>query len=117
MAMQGQFFAGIQGLRLVAAFAVLIARAVFVADHGHTGPAAVRLGRIGVILFFAISGFVIALQRHKPVGEFIMLRFLRIYPPYWIALALEGALFATVGLPVGATADAVCCSRPFPKAL
>jgi exopolysaccharide production protein ExoZ len=116
MAMQGQFFAGIQGLRLVAAFAVLIARAVFVADHGHTGPAAVRLGRIGVILFFAISGFVIALQRHKPVGEFIKLRFLRIYPPYWIAVALESALFATVGLPVGATADAVCCSRPFPKA-
>ncbi len=57
-------------------------------------------GRIGVILFFAISGFVIALQRQKAVGVFIVHRLLRIYPSYWIALLTAALAFYLIGRPV-----------------
>lgn len=98
-----QFFPGIHALRALAATMVVIEHAAFVSNDYSwtdiTGPN-FSYGRIGVILFFAISGFVIALQRNKPVGVFIAHRLLRIYPSYWLALALAGIGFASVGLPV-----------------
>ena len=62
-----------------------------------------NVGRFGVILFFAISGFVIALQRSKPVGEFVTHRILRIYPSYWLALIIEAVLFTSLGLAISTT--------------
>ncbi len=48
-------------------------------------------GRIGVITFFAISGFVIcpSLKGGKVSGsgKFVISRFLRLYPAFWLAMA------------------------------
>lgn len=50
------------------------------------------LGNVGVFLFFVLSGFVIteALEEFysKRIGNFLLNRFFKIYPPYWVALAL-----------------------------
>jgi exopolysaccharide production protein ExoZ len=104
-----RYFPGIQALRAVAATLVVIEHSAYVANDyplllSITVIPNFSYGRIGVILFFAISGFVIALQRRKPVGEFVVHRLLRIYPSYWIALALEAVCFAVMGKPIGATA-------------
>jgi peptidoglycan/LPS O-acetylase OafA/YrhL len=48
------------------------------------------LGKIGVIVFFAISGFVIPFsllhKRRQPVRAFVISRFFRLYPAYWISV-------------------------------
>jgi exopolysaccharide production protein ExoZ len=92
------FFPGIHALRFLAAVLVVLEHAAYVSkDYTLLGYSIAQpyfsYGRIGVILFFAISGFVIALQRKKPVGEFIAHRFLRIYPSYWLATAVAAFLF------------------------
>jgi peptidoglycan/LPS O-acetylase OafA/YrhL len=50
------------------------------------------LGNVGVFLFFVLSGFVIteALEEfyRTRVYSFLINRFFKIYPPYWVALAL-----------------------------
>jgi peptidoglycan/LPS O-acetylase OafA/YrhL len=50
----------------------------------------VNFGRIGVVLFFAISGMLIptSLRGESGVGtkRFLIRRFLRLYPAYWLAL-------------------------------
>lgn len=96
--MQARYFGGIQGLRAIAAFLVVIQHAIFCAyvwrGDAYPDPPPVRLGAIGVTLFFAISGFVIALNRHRPVGRFAAHRLLRIYPAYWIAAGLTLCLLA-----------------------
>jgi exopolysaccharide production protein ExoZ len=102
------FYPGIHALRAVAATLVVIEHAAFVAnDYSLFGISLIvphfSYGRIGVILFFAISGFVIALQRTKPAGEFIVHRLLRIYPSYWIAILLSAAAFASVGKHISAS--------------
>ena len=96
------FFPGIHALRAVAATLVVITHAAYVANDGAVLPVAPYLayGRIGVVLFFAISGFVIALQRQKAVSTFIVHRLLRIYPSYWIALVTAALAFYLVGRPV-----------------
>jgi peptidoglycan/LPS O-acetylase OafA/YrhL len=49
-----------------------------------------NLGPLGVALFFLISGFVIpiSLERQSP-SAFLIARFFRIYPTYWLALLIE----------------------------
>lgn len=48
------------------------------------------LGKIGVVLFFAVSGFIIpySLLRYKenPLKRFAISRFFRLYPAYWLSL-------------------------------
>jgi exopolysaccharide production protein ExoZ len=96
------FFPGIHALRAVAATLVVITHAAYVANDAAELAVAPYLayGRIGVILFFAISGFVIALQRQKPASVFIVHRLLRIYPSYWIALFTAALAFYLAGRPV-----------------
>jgi exopolysaccharide production protein ExoZ len=112
-----QFFPGVHGLRAVAALLVLFSHAVYFANEHVATPGQVWLGRAGVILFFAISGFVIALQRHKPLATFIRHRALRIYPAYWIALALEAAIFTVLGFPTEVTPDVVLLYPTIPQRL
>ncbi|MBX3689911.1 acyltransferase [Dokdonella sp.] len=54
-------------------------------------------GRIGVVTFFLISGYVIPFSIHPerpaPIGSFLIKRFWRIFPAYWLSIPL-GA-FAT----------------------
>lgn len=75
-----------------------VAAATFSPLHGGTPPwffgffatPWFNLGPFGVALFFLISGFVIpiSLERQSPVG-FLIARFFRIFPTYWLALAIE----------------------------
>ncbi len=64
-------------------FAACISR-----GESYTNEFPINYGRLGVVLFFSISGFVIALNRTRPIKEFILHRLLRIYPSYWLAIVL-----------------------------
>jgi peptidoglycan/LPS O-acetylase OafA/YrhL len=53
----------------------------------------VDVGRVGVVVFFAISGFVIPFSlmsgREAPVRHFAVGRFFRLYPAYWVSIPLS----------------------------
>jgi len=92
----------LDGLRAVAVLGVLI-------QHFMSGPInqVTNLGRLGVILFFVLSGFLITrilleerdlhtslnLSQGSLVRSFYARRFLRIFPIYYLTIAL----FAAVG--------------------
>ncbi|HEY6942111.1 acyltransferase [Dokdonella sp.] len=65
----------------------------------------IDVGRIGVVAFFLISGYVIPFsirpERTAPVGTFLIKRFFRIYPAYWLSI------------PLGAFATCWLWGRPF----
>ncbi|HEU4664820.1 MAG TPA: acyltransferase [Dokdonella sp.] len=106
----------IDALRAVAALLVLwrhVADAYLGLGPGVSGrwlagiADSIDVGRIGVVAFFLISGYVIPFsmrpERTAPVGTFLIKRFFRIYPAYWLSIPL-GA-FATYwlwGRPFGA---------------
>ncbi len=49
----------------------------------------VNLGRVGVVAFFLVSGYVIPLSLEKQsAGTFLWRRFFRLFPVYWVTLAL-----------------------------
>ncbi len=89
----------IQWLRLFAAsFVVLYHSVSYISTHGGQLPrdAAYYFGELsqfGILIFYAISGFVItsSVQR-RTSGDFLWLRFLRIYPGFWLAVAVVVAL-------------------------
>ncbi|MGY4615506.1 peptidoglycan/LPS O-acetylase OafA/YrhL [Bradyrhizobium sp. USDA 4472] len=59
----------------------------------------VNFGRFGVIVFFFISGFLIPSSighQSRPIASFVVGRFFRLYPLYWVSIAL--ALLATAVL-------------------
>lgn len=60
----------------------------FTADH-------LQLGQLGVTIFFLCSGFIIpaTLERGHSLRGFWISRFFRLYPMYWVSLALALALF------------------------
>lgn len=48
-----------------------------------------NLGRVGIVTFFMVSGYVIPMSLdHASSGEFAVRRFFRLFPPYWIALCI-----------------------------
>ena len=70
---------------------------------GYASPPAIALpwGHYGVNLFFMISGFVIFMTLHRierPL-DFIVSRFSRLFPVYWVAVALTFLLTHALGLP------------------
>ena len=105
----------IDALRAIAALLVLwrhVADAFAGLGPGVSGrwivewSAALDFGRVGVVTFFLVSGYVIPFSIHperpSPVATFLIRRFFRIYPAYWLSIPL-GA-FATLwiwGLPFG----------------
>lgn len=58
-------------------------------------------GQYGVQLFFMVSGFVIFLTLNNTVHamDFIVSRFSRLYPAYWVAVILTFAAVHVFGLP------------------
>ena len=82
-------FLGIQSLRTIAAFLVLFQHVTFYVlsakEIDYVQYLRIDFGRNGVILFFVISGFVMA-QCMKEGRLFLFNRALRIYPSYWIAI-------------------------------
>lgn len=98
-----RFFGGIHGLRAVAAILVVGEHAAYVANHYKP----IRMTSFGVVLFFAISGFVIALQRTKNWTDFAQHRLLRIYPSYWLAMIVATIALAAIRSPVSASASSL----------
>lgn len=56
----------------------------------------VDFGKIGVVVFFAISGFVIPFSllqdKQHPIRTFLISRFFRLYPVYWLSIPI-GIIF------------------------
>jgi len=84
----------IQALRGFAALGVILAHGSSLI-HQHLDYQLVHqwalVGVAGVDVFFVLSGFIIlytALTRPVPRGTFLRKRFLRIYPVYWVPLAV-----------------------------
>lgn len=78
-------------LRGIAALAVVVCHySMYCQRYFHDFPFNFEIGRYGVQLFFVISGFFIFLtvERCASTKEFIMLRFSRLYPAYWLTLTL-----------------------------
>jgi peptidoglycan/LPS O-acetylase OafA/YrhL len=93
----------VHGLRGIAALVVVFQHATqFVQEAGvrlyepllHT----INLGRFGVILFFLISGLVIPFSFHgdRPLRGFVIGRFFRLYPIYWLSIPLLGGMWVVM---------------------
>lgn len=80
----------VDGLRAIAALSVVL--------HHYTGGLFFTFGdpgRFGVMLFFIISGYCIVMSLQgaptsgaEGVRQFLIRRAFRLYPPYWIAVAI-----------------------------
>ncbi len=81
----------IQGLRAWAALSVVIGHLVQTIPHYAAWQSTFVAGRSGVLLFFAISGYVIGLVNrhpwdHRVQAAYWRSRLLRLVPLYWLAL-------------------------------
>ncbi len=72
----------------------------------YNGVNLFSLGHYGVNLFFMISGFVIfmTLERTKNPMDFVVSRFSRLFPAYWVAVAITFSVVLMLGLPGKETA-------------
>src|SRR5688572_6102634 len=88
---------GLQALRAIAAILVLIQHSYYYAGLAlNLESLAFRrfnLGTIGVYLFFIISGYIIYKKVDSQFFEFLLKRFFRIYPTYFLAIAVSFLLF------------------------
>ncbi|TXH77472.1 MAG: acyltransferase [Lysobacteraceae bacterium] len=95
----------LDALRGLAALAVMLFHYTTFYDQqiGHRNPLGFGFpaGNYGVHLFFLISGFVIfmTLERTRNAMDFAMSRFSRLFPAYWVALALTATVVYTIGMP------------------
>lgn len=95
-------YLGLQALRAIAAFMVLVQHSVIIAsrtvDAGDMMTfRKLGLGTIGVYLFFTISGFVMALSSNTTAKRFSVHRIARIYPAYFAASLLGAAALLVSG--------------------
>jgi peptidoglycan/LPS O-acetylase OafA/YrhL len=78
--------------RCVAALLVFVEHAIdmLVYHYQGSGPHVGVLGKIGVVLFFIISGFIIpqSLQEGGSNLRFWIRRFFRLYPAYWLTVGV-----------------------------
>lgn len=98
----GIYFSGLHGLRFFAALAVIITHIELIKgqmpfDYLYESSKLVfELGGLGVVFFFVLSGFLITylllVEKERPggirVGRFYMRRILRIWPVYFLVVAL-----------------------------
>lgn len=95
------FFPGINGLRFIAALAVIIThiellKGVFSMPSFWKNPIVYNLGGLGVYFFFVLSGFLITYlllaEKEKfntvKIKEFYLRRILRIWPLYYLIVVL-----------------------------
>jgi exopolysaccharide production protein ExoZ len=71
-------------LRGIAACAVVVLHAKYVSGGLHSSAA--RLGAGGVDVFFVISGFIMATIAKPSVSRFLLDRWWRIFPPWYVAV-------------------------------
>lgn len=92
-------FAHIDAMRAIAVLLVMWTHYaelfVKIAGSQHvldTLQRSVNFGRIGVVLFFCVSGMLIPTSlrgtRRDGTGRFLIRRFLRLYPAFWLSLPL-----------------------------
>jgi peptidoglycan/LPS O-acetylase OafA/YrhL len=69
--------------------------------YSLTGGLLFPNGTYGVLLFFMISGFVIFMTLHhcRSPFDFIVSRFSRLYPAYWLSVGITAAVAYIVPLP------------------
>ncbi len=92
----------VQVLRCFAAFAVVFRHTLmwFGADPGH---GFLYVGRVGVDVFFVISGFIMFHTTRdfaRTTREYWVDRLVRVGPPYWLASSVMSAMWFA-GLPAG----------------
>ena len=111
--MRGTRLGYIDTIRGLAALAVIY---FHVADHllktGQAGAGIesvlfvaltrwIDLGKVAVVMFFAVSGFVVPYsldgRSPTPVRDFAISRFFRLYPVYWLSIPL--GIYAFYGVP------------------
>jgi exopolysaccharide production protein ExoZ len=103
----------IQLLRFIAALAVVVfhSQGAFGRNVDPTLGYWFELGAAGVHVFFCISGFVImhtsfgTADRGMPVRRFLLRRFVRIFPIYWLCCILYVAYHQSWGEPYAMSAD------------
>lgn len=95
----------IDGLRLLAALCVVLFHYVFSGWAGGkttvkfvTESAWAQYGYLGVDLFFLISGFVVLMSAWgRTPRQFVVSRIVRLYPAYWIGIAITSVVTVTLG--------------------
>jgi peptidoglycan/LPS O-acetylase OafA/YrhL len=103
--MKNQRLLELDALRGIAALAVVCFHYFYGYNeiYGHENLAVgwSKVGRLGVELFFMVSGFVIfwTLNRVEKPFDFIVSRFSRLYPAYWCALLISSSMILLFGLP------------------
>jgi peptidoglycan/LPS O-acetylase OafA/YrhL len=111
---QQRTFGSLDGLRALSIIAVLWHHS----PRDLSGPMFAARGFMGVDLFFVVSGFLIVtllLRERQRTGEislkgFYYRRFLRIFPPYYLVLAVVAA---TAWLKPGNNSEAIIRDLPF----
>ncbi len=108
------FFPGFDGLRAIAALAVLLTHVWLASSYrGSLSPWLTQLD-VGVPVFFVISGFLLyrpfvagrlADREQQPTAGFWKRRALRIFPAYWVALILISVFFYEGPLPIESVGD------------
>lgn len=93
----------LDGLRGLAVLAVVVRHLTSTYDQffpdAPPPPFTFEDGKYGVQVFFVISGFVILLTARRAGGPvpFVIARAARLYPPYWVSLALTTVVVAVLG--------------------
>ncbi len=106
--------ANVQALRALAAIAVIVGHSGGM-NIIHVPPMLQACGYSGVDVFFVISGFIISQTAIRPnfsradAGAFLLRRYWRIYPLYWIAL-IAVVVFSRNVLPL--QYPLVACNKP-----
>lgn len=86
----GSYIKGLDGLRMLAITGVILY---------HMFPFSIKGGWLGVVMFFILSGFLLAVgsggekMSLKDTGRFYKKRFLRIYPTVFLVVFLTAAVF------------------------
>lgn len=95
----------IDGLRILAALCVVFYHYTFSGWVGGASPVAFpdesswsKYGYLGVDLFFLISGFVVLMSAWgRTPRQFLVSRAVRLYPAYWVGLAITTVVTLTLG--------------------
>lgn len=80
----------LDGVRGIAAVAVVLEHALeaWVPGYSRVSLTYLSVGRVGVVAFFLVSGYVIGLTLSKQtIPVFVVRRFWRLFPVYWLVLA------------------------------
>ncbi len=95
----------LDALRGLAAIAVLLFHFTYrfqeLYSPSQLPPFPFRLGYLGVQLFFIVSGFVIfmTVDRTETPLDFVVSRFSRLYPTFWVGVIVTTLVVAMTGLP------------------